>query len=114
MGGGESPIPGGHRGVGRSIPQGQAELIILLTSARVAPGLLSWQAWAALRAASRVLVSAEHPQATALAEAGGAGGLVARPAYSLDPTGDAGLARFLAPAPPAGPPPPPGRAGPPP
>jgi XTP/dITP diphosphohydrolase len=46
-------------------------LTILTTSDRVAPGLLSWQAWTALRDASRVLVgSAEHPQLPALAEAG--------------------------------------------
>jgi XTP/dITP diphosphohydrolase len=45
-------------------------LTILTTSARVAPGLLSWPAWAALRDASRVLVgSAKHPQLPALAEA---------------------------------------------
>ena len=46
-------------------------LTILATSARVAPGLLSWPAWTALRDASRVLAgSAEHPQLPALAEAG--------------------------------------------
>jgi XTP/dITP diphosphohydrolase len=45
-------------------------LTILLTSARVAPGLLSWQAWEALRGASRVLVGSGHPQLVALAEAG--------------------------------------------
>jgi XTP/dITP diphosphohydrolase len=46
-------------------------LTILVTSARVAPGLLSWPAWDALRTASRVLVgSADHPQVAALASAG--------------------------------------------
>jgi XTP/dITP diphosphohydrolase len=46
-------------------------LTILATSARVAPGLLSWQAWTALRAASRVLAGpGEHPQLPALAQAG--------------------------------------------
>jgi XTP/dITP diphosphohydrolase len=46
-------------------------LVVLLTSARVAPGLLSWQAWDALRGASRVLVgSAGHPLLPVLAEAG--------------------------------------------
>jgi XTP/dITP diphosphohydrolase len=46
-------------------------LTILVTSARVAPGLLSWPAWEALRTASRVLVgSADHPQVPALASAG--------------------------------------------
>ena len=45
-------------------------LTILVTSARVAPGLLSWEAWEALRGASRVLVGPGHPQLVALAEAG--------------------------------------------
>jgi XTP/dITP diphosphohydrolase len=46
-------------------------LTVLLTSSRVAPGLLTWDAWSALRAASRVLVgSGEHPQIPALTAAG--------------------------------------------
>ena len=46
-------------------------LTILLSSPRVAPGLLSWQAWAALREASRVLAgSAGHPQVAALTASG--------------------------------------------
>jgi XTP/dITP diphosphohydrolase len=46
-------------------------LTLLVTSPRVAPGLLSWQAWSALRTASLVLAgSAEHPQAAPLAAAG--------------------------------------------
>ena len=45
-------------------------MTILLTSPRVAPGLLTWQAWSALRAASRVLVPEGHPLRPALAEAG--------------------------------------------
>jgi XTP/dITP diphosphohydrolase len=46
-------------------------LTVLLTSPRVAPGLLSWDAWAALRGASRVLASpADHPQLAALSSAG--------------------------------------------
>jgi XTP/dITP diphosphohydrolase len=46
-------------------------LTVLLSSPRVAPGLLSWQAWSALRAADRVLAgSPDHPQVPALAEAG--------------------------------------------
>ena len=46
-------------------------LTVLLSSSRVAPGLLSWQAWAALREAARVVVSPEdHPQVTALESAG--------------------------------------------
>jgi XTP/dITP diphosphohydrolase len=37
-------------------------LTVLLSSPRVAPGLLTWQAWSALHAAARVLTSsAEHP-----------------------------------------------------
>jgi XTP/dITP diphosphohydrolase len=45
-------------------------LIVLVTSPRVAPGLLSWPAWQALRSASFVLVPAGHPQLPALDEAG--------------------------------------------
>jgi len=45
-------------------------LIVLATSPRVAPGLLSWPAWEALRSASAVLAPAGHPQLPALAEAG--------------------------------------------
>ena len=42
-----------------------------MTSPRVAPGLLSWPAWEALRGAARVISgSAGHPQLPALAEAG--------------------------------------------
>ena len=46
-------------------------LTVLLSSPRVAPGLLTWQAWASLREASRVLAgSAGHPQLPALTAAG--------------------------------------------
>jgi XTP/dITP diphosphohydrolase len=45
-------------------------LTVLLTSPRVAPGLLTWQAWSALRAAARVVASAGHPQLPALSAAG--------------------------------------------
>jgi XTP/dITP diphosphohydrolase len=46
-------------------------LTVLLTSPRVAAGLLRWEAWSALRSASRVLAgSADHPQLPALAAAG--------------------------------------------
>ena len=45
-------------------------LIVLATSPRVAPGLLSWPAWEALRSASAVLAPAGHPLRPALAEAG--------------------------------------------
>ena len=41
-----------------------------MTSPRVAPGLLSWPAWEALRSASAVLVPAGHPLLPALDEAG--------------------------------------------
>ena len=45
-------------------------LILLVTSPRVAPGLLTLQAWDALRGAARVLAPAGHPQLPALAQAG--------------------------------------------
>jgi XTP/dITP diphosphohydrolase len=46
-------------------------LTVLLTSRRVATGLLTWQAWSVLHAASRVLAaSAGHPQIPALTAAG--------------------------------------------
>jgi XTP/dITP diphosphohydrolase len=44
-------------------------LIVLMTSPRVAPGLLSWPAWQALRSADLVLAPAGHPQLPALDEA---------------------------------------------
>ncbi|MFJ9414480.1 MULTISPECIES: nucleoside triphosphate pyrophosphohydrolase [unclassified Streptomyces] len=50
---------------------GTGRLILLTTSHRVAPGLLSWPAWQVLRAADRVLCAdAEHPQLPYLSEAG--------------------------------------------
>ena len=45
-------------------------MIVVVTSPRVAPGLLSWSAWEALRSASVVLAPAGHPQLSALDEAG--------------------------------------------
>jgi uncharacterized protein YabN with tetrapyrrole methylase and pyrophosphatase domain len=45
-------------------------LIVVTTSPRVAPGLLSWPAWAALRSASGVLAPPGHPALPALEEAG--------------------------------------------
>jgi len=45
-------------------------LIVLVTSPRVAPGLLSWKAWQALRSADAVLAPAGHPQLAALDSAG--------------------------------------------
>jgi XTP/dITP diphosphohydrolase len=45
-------------------------LTVLLTSPRVAPGLLSWQAWSLLRSAGKVVAPAGHPLPPVLAEAG--------------------------------------------
>ena len=45
-------------------------LIVVATSPRVAPGLLSWPAWEALRSAAAVLAPAGHPLLPALDEAG--------------------------------------------
>ena len=45
-------------------------LIVLATSPRVAPGLLGWAAWEALRSADTVLALAGHPLLPALDEAG--------------------------------------------
>ncbi|HEX6528074.1 MAG TPA: MazG family protein [Streptosporangiaceae bacterium] len=45
-------------------------LTVLLTSPRVAPGLLTWEAWSLLRSASLVTAPAGHPQLAALAAAG--------------------------------------------
>jgi NTP pyrophosphatase (non-canonical NTP hydrolase) len=45
-------------------------LIVLTTSPRVAPGLLSWPAWQALGSAVLVLAPAGHPQLPALEAAG--------------------------------------------
>jgi XTP/dITP diphosphohydrolase len=65
-------------------------LTILLSSPRVAPGLLSWEAWSALRAAERVLAGAGgHPQVPALRAAG------VIPEVVDMPTGAAALAAFL-------------------
>jgi len=65
-------------------------LTVLLSSPRVAPGLLTWQAWSALRAASRVLAgSAGHPQLPALTAAGVIPEIVELPADA------AGQAAFL-------------------
>ncbi|MFF2657714.1 MazG family protein [Kitasatospora sp. NPDC058032] len=48
-----------------------AKLILLITTHRVAPGLLSWPAWEALRSAGRVLAAdPAHPQLPAVTQAG--------------------------------------------
>jgi XTP/dITP diphosphohydrolase len=62
-------------------------LIVLATSPRVAPGLLSWPAWQALRSASAVLAPAGHPQRPALEQAG-IGCQVAEGEPDLDVDGD--------------------------
>ncbi|MFE6776390.1 MazG family protein [Streptomyces sp. NPDC057702] len=50
---------------------GTGRLVLLTTTHRVAPGLLSWPAWQALRAADRVLCAdANHPQLPYLRDAG--------------------------------------------
>jgi MazG family protein len=81
--------PGGPdrpTGPGRPVPRpgagsGVGQLIVLVTSPRVAPGLLSLNAWDALRGAARVLCgSPDHPQLPALAEAGIACEVVVGPA----------------------------------
>ncbi len=54
-------------------------LIVLKTSPRVAPGLLSWPAWEALRTASAVVAPPGHPALPALGAAGIAYQLAAGP-----------------------------------
>ncbi|MFF5184087.1 nucleoside triphosphate pyrophosphohydrolase [Streptomyces sp. NPDC000345] len=52
-------------------PSDPGRVILLTTSHRVAPGLLSWPAWQALRTADRVLCAdGAHPQLPYLREAG--------------------------------------------
>jgi XTP/dITP diphosphohydrolase len=58
-------------------------LIVLATSPRVAPGLLSWPAWEALRSASDVLAPPGHPVLPSLDEAGIAYRVVAGPGAGL-------------------------------
>ena len=55
---------------GIAVRGGAGLLIVLATSPRVAPGLLSWEAWQALRSAAAVLAAAGDPQLPALDEAG--------------------------------------------
>ncbi|MGW1893179.1 nucleoside triphosphate pyrophosphohydrolase [Streptomyces sp. NPDC002004] len=55
---------------GSTVP-GPGRIVLLTTSHRVAPGLLSWPAWQALRDADRVLCAdGAHPQLPYLREAG--------------------------------------------
>jgi NTP pyrophosphatase (non-canonical NTP hydrolase) len=70
-------------------------LTVLATSPRVAPGVLSWPAWQALRSASVVLAPAGHPQLPALDEAG-IPSTVADPPAASGPEAAAVTARWLA------------------
>jgi XTP/dITP diphosphohydrolase len=63
-------------------------LIVLATSPRVTPGLLSWPAWEALRSASDVLAPPGHPVLPALDEAGIAYHMVAEPDAGLCASGE--------------------------
>jgi XTP/dITP diphosphohydrolase len=58
-------------------------LTVMATSPLVAPGLLSWSAWEALRSAAAVLVPAGHAMLPALDEAGVAYRVVAEPDAEL-------------------------------
>ncbi len=74
------------RRVNETTPPADApgRVILLTTSHRVAPGLLSWPAWQALHAADRVLCAdADHPQLPYLREAGVAVEQVAPAAQDL-------------------------------
>ncbi|HET9967244.1 MAG TPA: MazG nucleotide pyrophosphohydrolase domain-containing protein, partial [Streptosporangiaceae bacterium] len=62
-------------------------LIVLATSPRVAPGLLSSAAWQALRSAAVVLAPAGHPQLPALDEAGIAYRVADAPGQEADAPG---------------------------
>jgi NTP pyrophosphatase (non-canonical NTP hydrolase) len=68
-------------------------LTVLLTSPRVAPGLLTWEAWSLLRAASLVAAPPGHPQIPALEAAGVHCVITASPPGAHDP----GQAVWLAP-----------------
>jgi XTP/dITP diphosphohydrolase len=59
-------------------------LIVLATSPRVAPGLLSWPAWQALRSANNVLAPPGHPVLPALEAAGIACQLAGEPPSDPD------------------------------
>jgi len=64
-------------------------LVLLVTSPRVAPGALSWQAWEALRSGAVFTREQDHPQRAALAAAGIA-------TEAVDPEhGPAAIARIL-------------------
>jgi XTP/dITP diphosphohydrolase len=75
-------IPGGPAEPAGPRDRGTAgQLILLVTSPRVAPGLLTLSAWDTLRGAARVLsASADHPQLPALVAAGITTDILAVPA----------------------------------
>ncbi|MER0246409.1 MazG family protein, partial [Streptomyces sp. HSW2009] len=84
-------------------------IVLLTTTHRVAPGLLSWPAWQTLRAADRVLCAdADHPQLPYLRDAGVAVEVTAAEAGELvaycaaDPAGPADSADTADTAGPAG------------
>jgi XTP/dITP diphosphohydrolase len=57
--------------VNANSPEATGRIVLLTTSHRVAPGLLSWPAWQALHAADQVLCAdGAHPQLPYLREAG--------------------------------------------
>ena len=79
-------------------------LVVVVTSPRTAPGLLSWPAWEALRSAPVGVASADHPQVPFLRDAGVEVRPQARPdapadlatGYGGEATpGDVALARLL-------------------
>ncbi|MFG2574398.1 nucleoside triphosphate pyrophosphohydrolase [Streptomyces sp. NPDC048481] len=66
--GGPAAVVAGPSVAGPSVP---GRIVLLTTSHRVAPGLLSWPAWQALRTADRVLCAdGAHPQLPYLRDAG--------------------------------------------
>ena len=104
-------LTGADGPAGSAIPAGSAEparsagsrergtagqLILLVTSPRVAPGLLTLSAWDTLRGAARVLSgSADHPQLPALADAGITTDILAvPPSARAGPSGWARSGRF--------------------
>ncbi|WP_329410724.1 nucleoside triphosphate pyrophosphohydrolase [Streptomyces sp. NBC_00704] len=71
--GGPAAVVAGPSVAGLSVagPSAPGRIVLLTTSHRVAPGLLSWPAWQALRAADRVLCAdGAHPQLPYLRDAG--------------------------------------------
>jgi XTP/dITP diphosphohydrolase len=71
-------------------------LIVLATSSRVAPGLLSWDAWEALRSARVVLAPSGHPARPALSRAGISCQLAETSADALVEAGSGGMVVWLA------------------